>query len=143
MARRINTAAIDGIIGYRLRRAQMAVFNRFSKAFADVGITPTEYSLLALVRDNPGLRPSQVAAALGVQRANFVALAVRLEARTLIERRSAVDDGRSHVLFLTAAGAELTQTLQIMQDSFEASLVAELGGAEQRERLLRLLTKLG
>ena len=139
----IDTSAIDGIIGYRLRRAQVAVFARFQQRFAAVALKPADYATLVLVADNPGLRPSQIAMVLGIRRANFVGLANRLEARGLIERHPLSGDRRAHTLAVTAEGRALVRRLRTMQDDFEVELVAELGGAAERDRLLALLARLG
>lgn len=141
--RTIETSGIDDIIGYRLRRAQMAVFARFAKHFASADIKPAEYSVLILAAENPGLRPSQMAAVLGIQRANFVALAAGLEARGLIERTTTETDRRSHVIHLSADGEGMVRNIQKIQEKFEAEIVAELGGEAERDRLVGLLKKLG
>lgn len=141
--RAIDTSGIDGIIGYRLRRAQVAVFASFVKHFASANLKPAEYSVLILAADNPGLKPSQMAAVLGVQRANFVALAAGLEGRGLIERTTSEADRRSHAIHLTAAGAAMVRDVRRIQEKFEAEIVAGLGGEAERDRLLGLLKKLG
>jgi DNA-binding MarR family transcriptional regulator len=141
--RGIDTSGIDDIIGYRLRRAQMAVFSSFLKHFHSAGLKPAEYSVLILAADNPGLKPSQMAAALGMQRANFVALAAGLEERRLIERKVAENDRRSHGLFLTAVGVDTVNMIRAVQEKFEAELVAQLGGEAERRHLIALLKKLG
>jgi DNA-binding MarR family transcriptional regulator len=140
--RGLDTSSIDGIIGYRLRRAQLSVFGRFLKRFAAVELKPAEYSVLVIVADNPGQRPSQVAAALGIKRANFVALAAGLEARGLIERQTAVDR-RSHALAVTRAGKAMVVKIRRLQQGFEAELIALLGSKSERDRLIALLKKLG
>jgi DNA-binding MarR family transcriptional regulator len=138
----IDTSGVDGIIGYRLRRAQMAVFARFLQRFAETELKPADYSTLVLVADNPGLRPSQVAAVLGIKRANFVALANSLEARGLIDRKQMSADRRAEALRLTPAGHDLVTRLRRIQEQFEAELVGELGGTAERDRLLALLARL-
>ena len=140
--RGIDTSGIDDII-YRLRRAQVAVFASFLKHFESAELKPAEYSVLVLATDNPGLKPSQMAAALGIQRANFVALAAGLEARGLIERKVAENDRRSHGLFLTAAGTVTVNSIRKIQERFESELVADLGGDAERKHLIALLKKLG
>ena len=140
---RIETASVDRIVGYRLRRAQLAVFGRFAQRFAEFDLKPADYSSLVLIADNPGLRPSEIAAALGIQRANFASLAERLVSRGLIERRRAAGDRRARALELTHARRELVGRLRRAQDTFEAELVAELGGEAERDRLLDLLGRLG
>jgi DNA-binding MarR family transcriptional regulator len=139
----LDTSSIDGIIGYRLRRAQLSVFGRFLKRFAAVELKPAEYSLLVIVADNPGQRPSQVAAALGIKRANFVSLAAGLEARGLIERQRGATDRRSHELAVTREGKAMVVRIRRLQQGFEAELIALLGGEAERDRLIALLKKLG
>ena len=68
-------------VGYLLRRAQMAVFEDFARRFAALDLTPAQFSTLVAIGDNPGKRQSDIAAALGVQRPNFVAMMDELERR--------------------------------------------------------------
>jgi DNA-binding MarR family transcriptional regulator len=138
----LDTSSIDGVIGYRLRRAQLSVFGRFLKRFAAVELKPAEYSVLVIVADNPGQRPSQVAAVLGIKRANFVALAAGLETRGLIERQQAATDRRSQALAVTRAGKAMVSKIRRLQQSFESELIALLGGEAERDRLIALLKKL-
>jgi DNA-binding MarR family transcriptional regulator len=140
--RGIDTSGIDSIVGYRLRRAQTAVFARFLPRFAPARLTPADYAALVVVADNPGVRPSDVAAALGMQRANFAALAASLEDRRLIERRAGETDRRSHALFLTADGDILMAAVRKVHAKFESEIVAALGGPEARDRLVAALKKL-
>ena len=79
--RSFDTGSVSGIIGYRLRRAQVSVFQQFMARFAEFGLTPAEYSVLALIAANPGSKQTQVGEALGIKRANFVTLVNALEAR--------------------------------------------------------------
>jgi DNA-binding MarR family transcriptional regulator len=55
-----------------------------------------QISVLILLEAQPGLRPSQVSAALGIQRTNFVALSAELARRGLDHRcaRPACRDAR-------------------------------------------------
>jgi DNA-binding MarR family transcriptional regulator len=141
--RGIDTSSIDGIIGYRLRRAQVAGFARFAERFAAVGIKPAEYSVLVLLADNPRAKPSEIAAALGIKRANFVSLAAGLETRGLIERQRPEADRRAQALVLTRSGGAMVRRMRKIQDAFETELVAALGGAAERDRLIKLLARLG
>jgi DNA-binding MarR family transcriptional regulator len=141
-SRSFDTGTVSGIIGYRLRRAQVAVFQQFMARFAVFGLTPAEYSVLALIGANPGSRQAEVGDALGIKRANFVTLVNGLEARTLTERREADGDRRSNALFLTPAGEELIARANVVQAEFELEIVDRLGGTKARDQLLALLSKL-
>lgn len=135
----LNTSGIDRIIGYRLRRAQAYIFQEFKTHFDPLGLTPADYSTLVLIGDNPGRRPSELADALGIQRANFVPLVAGLEKRAWLERRKSSSDGRSFSLHLTKEGEAVRRRADLVQASFEEKCIAELGGEIGRDALLDLL----
>src|SRR5881396_3575906 len=101
---RLETSGTTSLVGYRLRRAQLNVFQRFLRVFDEIGLRPAEYSVLVLIADNPGRKQIEIAEVLGIKRANFVTLVHGLERRGLIERRPANDDRRANALHLSAAG---------------------------------------
>lgn len=133
----IDLGALPGSLGYMLRRAQLAVFKNFKRTFNGTDITPAQYSVLAIIARNPGLRQTQVSDALGIKRANFVALLDTLEARGLAHRAPATDR-RSYALHLTARGKKLLKSLQVLSLEHEAHIGAPIGEAG-REKLLALL----
>jgi len=139
---RLDDSAVTEIIGYRLRRAQVSVFQEFMARFADFEMRPSEYSVMALIARNPGSKQIEIAKALGIKRANFVALINALAARGLVDRRQPANDRRSHALFLTPAGQEMMTRLDAVQARFEADCVARLGGPEARQQLMDLLARL-
>lgn len=139
---RPDAGPVSGIVGYRLRRAQMAVFQRFATHFAELALTPAEFSVLALIEANPGSKQSEIAAALGIKRANFVALIRGLDARGLTERHQTAGDRRANALFLTAEGRQVAARANAVQAAFEAECVARLGGAAARDQLMDLLARL-
>ena len=61
----LRTDGTEDIIGYRLRRAQLSVFQRFLAVFDAFSLRPAEYSVLVLVSDNPGRKQTQIAEVLG------------------------------------------------------------------------------
>lgn len=138
----LRTEATTDIVGYRLRRAQLAVFQRFNAAFEALDLRPAEYSVLVLITDNPGRKQTEIAEILGIKRANFVALVTGLETRGLIERQAAPGDRRANALYLTASGVEFLSAASAIQDRFEADCIERLGGIEGRDTLLRLLDTL-
>jgi DNA-binding MarR family transcriptional regulator len=140
--RSLRTEATTGIVGYRLRRAQLAVFQRFLAEFEDLDLRPAEYSVLVLIDENPGRKPSEIAEVLGIKRANFVSLINGLEDRGLTERRLTPGDRRANALHLTARGRTFLNKARVTQDAFEAACVKRLGGPAERDRLLELLDRL-
>jgi DNA-binding MarR family transcriptional regulator len=82
-----------------------------------------------------------VAAALGIQRANFVVLFDGLERRGLARRAAAPNDRRSYALYLTEEGERVVARANVLQAEHEARLDAKLGPGA-RQRLLELLGRL-
>lgn len=130
------------IIGYKLRRAQLMVFQDFIESFAKLKLRPAEFSVLALIARTPGQKQTEIAEQLGIKRANFVALMDELERRGLAERRKAESDKRSHSLHLTAEGRRFVETMAAVWRTHEERLIDRLGGQEERATLLRLLDRL-
>lgn len=137
----IDIGPLAGMIGYALRRAQLAVFDDVIANFSELDLRPAEYSVLVLLGHAPGAKQSDVAAALGIQRANFVVLFDRLERRDLARRSSAPNDRRSYALFLTDEGERVLTRATELEAQHERVLDEKLGPGE-RERLLELLGKL-
>ena len=105
----LDLSALTSIVGYPLRRAQLAVFEDFNRRFAALDLSPAQYSTLVAIAANPGRKQSEIAGALGIQRPNFVAMMDELERRGLAERLRTPADRRSRALALTAAGAALAR----------------------------------
>jgi DNA-binding MarR family transcriptional regulator len=137
----VDIGALTCLIGYMLRRAQIAVFQDVFRAFAEVGIRPAQFSVLTAIAHNPGRTQSQIAVALGIKRTNFVALIDGLERRGLAERRPAPRDRRSHALHLTGAGKATVRRLNRMVDKLEAGMIRRIG-RDRRAVLLELLRRL-
>ena len=49
------------LLGYQLRRAQIAVFQDFARAMADFDITPGRFGVLEVIAANSGLSQSEAA----------------------------------------------------------------------------------
>jgi DNA-binding MarR family transcriptional regulator len=137
----LDLGPLPELIGYVLRRAQLVVFQDFFQAFAPFNISPAQFSVLTVIERNPGLTQSQVAAALGIKRTNFVGLLDELERRALAERRQAARDKRSYALYLTTEGAALMRKLKPVLKAHESRMVARIGESG-RDRLVELLREI-
>ena len=134
----IDLGPLPELIGYVLRRAQLAVFQDFLAAFAPFDVRPAQFSVLTIIERNPGLTQSQVAEALGIKRTNFVGMLDTLEKRGLAERRQTARDKRSYALYLTAEGAALMRRLKPVLKAHESRMIAKVG-EDGRDRLVALL----
>jgi DNA-binding MarR family transcriptional regulator len=135
----INYSVLSEAIGYRLRRAQLLVFQDFGEAFAAQGLRPADFSVVLIIKHNPGLKQSEVAEALGIQRANFVAIVDGLEDRGIVERRKSETDRRVQALHLTALGEQFAESMMATWEVHESRMIEKLGGPQARDELIRLL----
>jgi len=134
----IDLGVLPTLVGYMLRRAQLAVFQDFWRDYSAYDIRPAQYAVLLVIERNPGLRQSQVSSALGIKRANLVALLDSLENRGLAKRVPVETDRRSYALHLTEGGEALMHKLRALSDAHERRVAAKIGEDGRRE-LLRLL----
>ena len=137
----ISLGTLPSHIGFALRLAQIAVFQDFHRAVADLDLRPGQYWVLLMLHTNPGIRASQVAEALGIKRTNFVPLLDGLEARDLVARDRLERDRRAFALFLTEDGAALLQRAEAAVARHEQRLTLALGEAG-KPALLELLARL-
>lgn len=139
---RVGIPAMGNIVGHKLRRAQLIVFQDFLQSFSKLKVRPAEFSVLALIAQKPGQKQSEIAEALGIKRANFVALMDGLERRGLAERRKTEVDRRSHALHLTPEGRRFVAKMATVWHAHENRLIARLGGPAARDQLIELLDRI-
>jgi DNA-binding MarR family transcriptional regulator len=132
---------LSGYVGYALRRAQGVIFADFNRCLAELGLRPGQFAVLMLIDRNPGTSQSSVSAALGIQKANFVATIADLEKRGLVRRKKSNADGRTYSLGLTPRGRMTLQRATELQSVHEAKVTAQIGN-EGRLQLLGLLDRL-
>jgi DNA-binding MarR family transcriptional regulator len=132
---------LSGYVGYALRRAQGVIFADFNHSLAELGLRPGQFAVLMLIDRNPGTSQSSVSAALGIQKANFVATIADLEKRGLVRRKKSSTDARTYSLGLTPRGRMQLQRATELQSVHEAKVTAQIGD-EGRMQLLVLLDRL-
>src|SRR5258708_12949864 len=92
---------LSGYVGYALRRAQGVIFADFNHTLSELDLRPAQFAVLVMIDQNPGTSQSSVSAALGIQKANFVAIIADLEKPGLVRRRKSHSDRRTYSLPLT------------------------------------------
>jgi DNA-binding MarR family transcriptional regulator len=95
---------LDGLLGYRLRRAQGAMHRDYMATVASLELTQKQAATLWLINANPGVAQVSVAAALGMDRATMMAVTDRLEDRGFLVRKRSTVDRRRQELYLTPSG---------------------------------------
>lgn len=137
----IDLATLPNHIGYAVRRAQIAIFQKIIDRMAALDIRPGQFSVLTVIGANPGLKQIAISEALGIRRPNLVAMVGELERRGLARRRPVPGDRRSHALYLTRRGAALLARLKALAAVHEREITQAISPSEKRQ-LLRLLNRL-
>lgn len=133
---------LPDLLGYHLRRAQLAVFQDFAATVDGATITPGQFGVLALIDANPGLSQTRLGEILGIDRSTVVGVIDKLEARGLVERAAGLEDRRAHALRLSPSGAKQFRALTRRVRRHE-SRVAKRLSAPERDLLIMLLQRIG
>lgn len=138
----LSRGLLPELLGYRLRRAQAAVFEHFSRTVgAAEGITPGLFGMLQVIAANPGLSQSRLAGAMAVDRSTIVSVVDRLEAQGWVARAASGRDLRTYALEPTRKGRLALARMEALVLRHEAEVAAALTPGE-RQTLMRLLARL-
>ncbi|MDB5458899.1 MAG: MarR family transcriptional regulator [Caulobacteraceae bacterium] len=129
-------------IGFHIRIVQMRIFREFYRMFENSGVSPGMHTVLAIIRDNPGIRQRSLAEILMVREPNMTRMIQSLQGSELISRQVDRSDRRAFHLYLTAKGQELMGSLAERINSLEELLLGPLNTQERgalRDYLNRIL----
>ena len=141
MSEELHTAHLEALLGYNTRRAALHIIGAFMQNMADFDLRPAEFSVLSLIRHNPGITSRQLCAALNILPPNLVVILKQFEKRGLIARKPHPTDGRAIGLSLTDKGDTLVAAAEEVSASSDLSSTQSLTAAE-RKTLTRLLQKI-
>jgi DNA-binding MarR family transcriptional regulator len=100
----LDLNGLPGLLGFQVRRAQIAMYRDFNATLKPVDLTQKQYAVLALLRANPGASQIAIAGTLGMDRATMMAIVDRLQDRHLLVRERSKTDRRRQELYLTEEG---------------------------------------
>jgi DNA-binding MarR family transcriptional regulator len=141
----VASAALDGdmsevteqtlrdLLGYNIKRAFNVIQTDLTRALKPHDLRMITFSALVLIVDNPGLRQSQLADALALERPNLVGILDGLEARALITRDRVPTDRRAYSLQATLAGRQLSDAALRDVQAHEIRLLAGLTETERAQ----------
>ncbi len=141
-APRLELDALNGHLGYFLRRLQVHIFQDFIRGLATFNVRPAQYSVMVLIAGNPGQPQAAIARALNIERAALAKMLHELQGRGWIERLPSVRDGRSHALFMTRDGEKTLARIKRLALEHERRIERFVGSKRRRE-LLNLLKDFG
>lgn len=137
----VDTRYLESLLGYNARRAALVIVAAFIERMAGHGLKPVAFSMLSLIRHNPGITSRQICATLDIQPPNLVAMIRLAEKRQLVTRRPHPQDGRATGLHLTPAGEKMMRQAEADASALERDAASRLSAAE-RKTLVRLLQKI-
>jgi DNA-binding MarR family transcriptional regulator len=141
MSEELHTAHLEALLGYNTRRAALHIIGAFMQNMAEFELRPAEFSVLSLIRHNPGITSRQLCAALNILPPNLVVILKQFEKRSLIVRKPHPTDGRAIGLSLTDKGDTLVAAAEEVSAASDLSSTQTLTAAE-RKTLTRLLQKI-
>lgn len=137
----VSAHHLSGLVGYHIRRASNAMVADFAEQLQDFGIRPTQFAMLSILAENPGINQGMLGRTLAVQRANMVPLVSELMDRGLVERRDVPGDKRAFALHLTEDGDLMFDRCRKRIAAHERRMLSRLDEIE-RGWLIRLLARI-
>ena len=137
----LDLDCLPTLLGFNIRRAQIALWRDFNRNVAEGDVRPGEFSALLLAQANPGIAQIDIANQLGIDKASVVSLVDRMEEFGWVERRRSTEDRRRQGIFLTAAGTKACRSLRKEMIDHERKVVDRYTDQELRT-LIALLRRL-
>jgi DNA-binding MarR family transcriptional regulator len=128
-------------LSYLIRQAQLATYQRLDRALRGFGLTPAQYTVLAILsRRDESLSSAALSRRLGVSPQSANEMVATLTALGLVRSTAGVENRRIRRLGLTLRGRNLLVQCDAEVDRFEEALFCVLA-APERETLRRLLVR--
>ena len=134
----IKLGPLENYAGYYLRLAQDASFQAFAARVGRGDLRPGYFTLLTLIRENPGITQTEISQASGRDKSTLTPALRALEDGGYIARQRIDRDRRSFELSLTPAGEEAVTQLSEHARAHDAEL-DRIIGPENKAAFLRIL----
>lgn len=133
-----GVSELEAHLGYWLRAVSNHVSHAFKARVETQGVTVAEWVVLRALFHEDGVKPSELAANIGLTRGAISKLVDRLAAKNLVSVCSDARDGRAQLITLMASGRRLVPKLAALADENDAEAFGHLA-PEQRALLLATL----
>jgi len=137
----LDLDCLPTLLGFNIRRAQIALWRDFNRNVAEGYVRPGVFSAMLLARANPGIAQIEIANQLGIDKASVVSLVDRMEEAGWVTRRRSTDDRRRQGIFLTPDGTKACRSLKKEMIDHERKFVSRFTEQELRT-LIALLRRL-
>lgn len=129
---------LRGLVGYNVKRANSSLLVGVGKVLKPFGLRRTTYSALSVITQNPGIKQSDLAEVLAIERPNLVQILDELQKPGLIERARDANDRRAYRLSATTAGVEKIAAAGKELRAFDEQLTKDMS-AKERAALIAAL----
>ena len=136
---KLTLSSLDNIVGFHMRKAILKALSRVSKV-AGRHLATGQYSVMAIIDENPGRTQSSIAEAAGLDRSSLVPILNQFEKNGFITRVPAKNDRRAYSVSLTQAGRKELKDLDVLVQEIEAKVVRDLG-TRDHQLLIDLLMR--
>lgn len=136
-----SSSDLEGLLGYNLKRAYVAVHSDFEKVQGEGGLSGRVFSALSLTVQHPQITQSALARMLGIERSGLVAIVDELESKGFLTRVAVPGDRRVQALVPTEAGRVAYAAALEAVRNLEAQVAENLSDNE-RATLLALLQRI-
>lgn len=130
----VSDDTLTNLVGYNIKRASNVIQNDLARSLKPLRLRMITFTALVLIVDNPGIRQSQLAAALSIERPNCVVIIDELELREIITREQIPTDRRAYALKPTPAGLKLYKKALAAAQAHEDALFGHFS-AKQRNQI--------
>ncbi len=137
----VDTSFLETLVGYNARRAALVVIDQFIQRMEPFDLRTVDFSVLSLIKHNPGITSRQLCSHLNILAPNLVAMINSLEKKKVIVRKPHPLDGRAMGLHLTPKGQKLVVEAEKAVSQLEMDATNGLTATE-RKTLLVLLKKI-
>lgn len=134
----IDMSVLERKLGYQVRMADRILNRNFAQ---NVGMTPVQYSVFALVASNEGLPQVAIGESLKMDRASTMAIVDKLQLAGLIERRQSPHDKRMQALYLSSQGQKEFKAIESKVKAHDDKFLEKLS-EKDAEMLMSLIAQL-
>lgn len=124
-----ETSSMDACNGFATRRAARYITRLYERHLAAAHVTTTQFSILVLLNERPGMTMSELARAMVMDRTSLVRAIKPMQRDGWLKTEPALDEPRKLVLSLTEPGQskvrEARPLWQKAQQEFEAQVGSE------------------
>jgi DNA-binding MarR family transcriptional regulator len=130
---------VNPTLGFLLHEVARLLRKRFEHRAKDLGLTRSQWQVLAYLSKNEGIHQSGLADMLEVEPITLVRMLDKLAERGLIERRQHPTDRRIWMLYMRDAARPMVEAMREIGDKTRSEALEGIS-PEQREQLFEILS---